>query len=282
MNNHVHTAATGGSAGTSRRSFHIRSAAVECVRLICFTLFAAGVSALIQGAPAQAGDRVVIPQVTQGYGDPPPPPPVVQGQVFIPPNPPAYGESPDLAPYPPSQPGGVVIPRVTEGYGAPPPHWQPEPGPGMGQGGAFDPGQVFGPGTVRQPPPPPRGDKTPPPHRSDKAPPPPAGPHLSAPFQVSGVTIIDINTGRTLPIHSVDLRPTFDRIQRGEKNAHRNDGTVYRNNNRQLPRERSGYYHEYVVPTPGVHGPGPQRLILGQRGEAYYTPDHYDTFVKVQ
>ncbi len=226
----------------------------------------------------RAGDAVVIPQVTQGYGDPPPPvipgnspgygqpspygqypqnPPAMTGPG---PGQPAYGGPGAPAPYPPSQPGGVIIPKVTEGYGAPPPT------PGIGQGAT----------PVQRPNP----QQTPP--RHDNRPAPPAGPHVSGPYRVGGVTLIDINTGRTLPIHEVDLRPTVERIQRGEKNAHRNDGTVYHNNNRQLPHQRSGYYHEYVVPTPGVHGPGPQRLIAGQRGEMYYTPDHYDTFIQVQ
>ncbi|MFN8482986.1 MAG: RHS repeat-associated core domain-containing protein [Anaerolineae bacterium] len=49
-----------------------------------------------------------------------------------------------------------------------------------------------------------------------------------------------------------------------------------------LPAQRSGYYTEYVVPTPGYTGVGPQRLVVGQGGEAYYTPDHYQTFIRVQ
>jgi filamentous hemagglutinin len=49
-----------------------------------------------------------------------------------------------------------------------------------------------------------------------------------------------------------------------------------------LPVQPLGYYREYVVPTPGVNGPGPQRIVIGQGGEMYYTPDHYDTFTPIR
>ncbi len=109
----------------------------------------------------------------------------------------------------------------------------------------------------------------------------PTGPRESAPYQVEGMRIVDINTGKTLPVRTVNLRPTLERIAAGENNAHRNDGTVFRNAQRKLPRKPSGYYREYVVPTDGVRGPGPQRLVLGEEGEIYYTPDHYETFIRV-
>ncbi|MBB1225857.1 hypothetical protein EPG66_00010 [Pantoea pleuroti] len=31
-----------------------------------------------------------------------------------------------------------------------------------------------------------------------------------------------------------------------------------------------------------MSGPGPLRIIVGQNGEAYYTNDHYKTFIKVR
>jgi filamentous hemagglutinin len=40
------------------------------------------------------------------------------------------------------------------------------------------------------------------------------------------------------------------------------------------------YYHEYVHPTPGVNGTGVQRIVIGNGGEYYYTPDHYKTFIR--
>jgi filamentous hemagglutinin len=46
-----------------------------------------------------------------------------------------------------------------------------------------------------------------------------------------------------------------------------------------LPKQGPGYYQEFVHPTPGVSGVGPQRIVRGQGGELYYTPDHYKTFI---
>lgn len=50
----------------------------------------------------------------------------------------------------------------------------------------------------------------------------------------------------------------------------------------QLPSRPAGYYREYVVPTPGVAGPGAQRLVIGRAGEVYYTPNHYQSFVQLR
>jgi len=72
---------------------------------------------------------------------------------------------------------------------------------------------------------------------------------------------------------------TSHRIDDGVPFPHRNDGSVFQNREGLLPAQSPGYYREYVVPTPGVRGPGPQRLILGQGGEIYYTLDHYLTFI---
>jgi ribonuclease T1 len=79
----------------------------------------------------------------------------------------------------------------------------------------------------------------------------------------------------------IDLAPVFDRIERGESDSHDNDGTVFSNREGSLPKKAKGYYHEYVVRTPGMKSVGPQRLILGENGEAYYTSDHYDSFTQV-
>lgn len=111
---------------------------------------------------------------------------------------------------------------------------------------------------------------------------PPAGPREFAPYQVSGVRIVDIHTGKTVNVHTVDLRPTLERIASGVKNSHRNDGSVFRNSARKLPKQPTGYYHEYVVPTEGIRGPGPQRLVMGREGEIYYTCDHYESFIELK
>ncbi|MFO0983321.1 MAG: ribonuclease domain-containing protein [Planctomycetota bacterium] len=79
----------------------------------------------------------------------------------------------------------------------------------------------------------------------------------------------------------VDIGPTLERIRRGQRRAHHNDGAVFLNLEGRLPARASGYYHEYVHPTEGVDGPGAQRVILGAKDEVYYTPDHYQTFQRV-
>lgn len=61
----------------------------------------------------------------------------------------------------------------------------------------------------------------------------------------------------------------------------RNDGVVYHNLNRVLPRQRDGYYREYTVRTPGASNRGARRLVTGAVGELYYTSDHYQTFWRV-
>jgi guanyl-specific ribonuclease Sa len=81
---------------------------------------------------------------------------------------------------------------------------------------------------------------------------------------------------------TIDLSSTVARILRGEAHTHRNDGAVFGNRERRLPRRPRGYYREYVHPTRGRRGPGPQRIIVGERGDWYYTPDHYQTFRPMQ
>lgn len=59
------------------------------------------------------------------------------------------------------------------------------------------------------------------------------------------------------------------------------DGTVFFNREGLLPFERTGYYHEYTVPTPGSSDRGARRLITGDEDEMFYTSDHYRSFVVV-
>ena len=120
---------------------------------------------------------------------------------------------------------------------------------------------------------------------SGRAPNPSAGPQPRSsdikPVEVSGITIRDREQGVVFQ-GTVNLQPTLDRIAAGRHLEHRNDGTVFGNREKRLPRKPKGYYREYVHPTPGLRGPGPQRLVIGEEGEVYYTPDHYQTFRRVQ
>ena len=79
----------------------------------------------------------------------------------------------------------------------------------------------------------------------------------------------------------VDVGPTLARIGRNERLEFPNDGTVFQNRERRLPQKSRGYYREYVHPTPSLRGPGPQRVVQGDGGETYYTPDHYRSFQRL-
>lgn len=98
---------------------------------------------------------------------------------------------------------------------------------------------------------------------------------------IRNVKIYDLN-GNLAYQGDVNLKPVLDRIARGERDPHSNDGTVFSNREGQLPKQPRGYYREYVVRTPGLSSVGPQRLIIGKDGETYYTPDHYRSFQRVR
>ncbi|HZI11832.1 MAG TPA: ribonuclease domain-containing protein, partial [Myxococcus sp.] len=95
---------------------------------------------------------------------------------------------------------------------------------------------------------------------------------------IDGVTITTPR-GKFLMKGTVDLKPTLDRIRSKGTHPHLNDGGVFENKEGLLPPRREGYYREYVHPTPGVSAAGRQRVVTGQAGELYYTPDHYRTFI---
>jgi guanyl-specific ribonuclease Sa len=80
---------------------------------------------------------------------------------------------------------------------------------------------------------------------------------------------------------TVDLQPTYDRINAGQTGLSKNDGGTFSNTQGKLPSQPFGYYKEYVVPTTGISGLGSQRLVIGQDGDTYFTTDHYTTFTPV-
>jgi guanyl-specific ribonuclease Sa len=79
-----------------------------------------------------------------------------------------------------------------------------------------------------------------------------------------------------------DLQPTLNRIASGGKFPHRNDGSIFKNVEGLLPKQNVGYYREFVHPTPGVNGPGAMRVVTGQNGQMWFTPDHYKTFIPIR
>ncbi|GAB13656.1 putative guanyl-specific ribonuclease [Arthrobacter globiformis NBRC 12137] len=73
-------------------------------------------------------------------------------------------------------------------------------------------------------------------------------------------------------------RRTLALIRKGGPYPYSRDGVTFGNFERILPRKASGYYKEYTVPTPGESDRGARRIVAGQAGDKYYTPDHYESF----
>ena len=76
-------------------------------------------------------------------------------------------------------------------------------------------------------------------------------------------------------------RQTLALIAQGGPFPYRQDGAVFQNRERLLPRQPNGYYHEYTVETPESDDRGARRIITGAAGEIFYTSDHYASFVQV-
>ena len=94
------------------------------------------------------------------------------------------------------------------------------------------------------------------------------------------VRVVDF--GREVYRGEMDINPTIDRIRKGEKLNHRNDGGFFGNRERRLPRQSDReYYREFVHTIRSPKFPGPQRVVIGRDGSVWYTGDHYDSFTKV-
>ena len=78
-----------------------------------------------------------------------------------------------------------------------------------------------------------------------------------------------------------EARTTLLLIRAGGPFPYRRDGIEFQNRERRLPAKARGYYREYTVPTPGSYDRGARRMIAGEPGEYYYTPDHYRSFARV-
>lgn len=87
---------------------------------------------------------------------------------------------------------------------------------------------------------------------------------------------------------TIDLKPTLNRISSGGAFPHRNDGSIFKNfpprgqSNPLLPIKAQGYYREFVHRTPGTNGPGAMRIVIGQGGEMWFTPNHYNSFIPIK
>jgi ribonuclease T1 len=93
----------------------------------------------------------------------------------------------------------------------------------------------------------------------------------------AGLPVVDL---ARLP---VEAQRTVALIDRGGPFPYAKDGAVFGNRERRLPVQRSGYYREYTVPTPGSDDRGARRVIAGDDGrQLFYTADHYASFVRIR
>lgn len=102
----------------------------------------------------------------------------------------------------------------------------------------------------------------------------------AAPSVRRNVTLRD-EDGQVIYRGEIDLGPSLERVAAGKKLRFSHDGTTFQNREGRLPRKPPGYYEEWVVPTPGEDGPGPQRLVVGADGDVWYTHDHYKNFERI-
>lgn len=83
-----------------------------------------------------------------------------------------------------------------------------------------------------------------------------------------------------------EARRTLVLIKQGGPFPYAKDGTVFRNYEGVLPKQKRGYYHEFTVKTPGARNRGARRIVSGgdpaTSGEYYYTDDHYATFKRIK
>jgi ribonuclease T1 len=79
-----------------------------------------------------------------------------------------------------------------------------------------------------------------------------------------------------------EAKKTLDLIKKGGPFPYDRDGIVFRNREKILPLAPTGYYREYTVTTPGIRNRGARRIVTGQKREAYYTQDHYQSFYRIK
>jgi ribonuclease T1 len=102
------------------------------------------------------------------------------------------------------------------------------------------------------------------------------------PVGVSGPAAVPANPSGLPAIREsalpAEARRVLTLIRQGGPYSYSQDDQAFGNFERILPRQASGYYREYTVPTPGESDRGARRIVAGAGGEKYYTQDHYDSF----
>jgi ribonuclease T1 len=89
---------------------------------------------------------------------------------------------------------------------------------------------------------------------------------------------LDPITMGELPPEAVD---TINLIFEGGPYPFSKDDGVFQNREGLLPDFERGHYREYTVITPGSDDRGARRIVAGERGEIYFTSDHYGSFREV-
>jgi len=79
-----------------------------------------------------------------------------------------------------------------------------------------------------------------------------------------------------------EARQTLALIKEGGPFPYERDGIVFGNFEKHLPLQARGYYREYTVKSPWRRDRGPRRIVSGERGEYFYTDDHYRTFRRIK
>ena len=107
---------------------------------------------------------------------------------------------------------------------------------------------------------------------------PPNDPHADTPAPPKATTKLATITLKALPKQAV---ATLRVIKDGGPFPYPNDGLIFDNREKRLPRKDSGFYHEYTVTTPGAGDRGPRRIVTGADGSRVWTTDHYRTFREI-
>lgn len=97
------------------------------------------------------------------------------------------------------------------------------------------------------------------------------------------VAVLAVALSSDIPVARLppEARETLVLIQAGGPYPYRRDGAVFSNREGLLPRRGQGYYREYTVKTPGAKDRGARRIVVGGKGEYYYTEDHYRSFRRI-
>ena len=108
------------------------------------------------------------------------------------------------------------------------------------------------------------------------------GDPVQGPAEVPAPAVVPANPSGVPAIKEsrlpAEARTALAAIRAGGPYRYSQDNKTFGNFERILPRQGSGYYREYTVPTPGESDRGARRIVTGSEGEKYYTQDHYDSF----